>query len=189
MIKFGRASKARTFTARLATLLVWAGGATVLVGGVAAYVAGPGYQADFWHYRTGFTILRWAVYAAAVGGMLAVLGLAMLRPVSRISALGVLVALAAVAIALPAWQLQETAAMVPPIHDVTTDTEHPPQFEALLAVRRETSNGPEYRRTKSRGRAESRLSRHQAGAASGTAGPCFRTCIGRGARHGLGNRG
>ena len=144
MSKSRRASKARTFTARLATLLVWAGGAAVLGGAVAAYVSGPGYQADLWHYRTGFTILRWAVYAAGVGGVLAVVGVVMLRPVSLTSALGVLVALAAVALALPAWQLQDTAAIVPPIHDITTDTDNPPQFVALLAVRRQTSNGPEY---------------------------------------------
>jgi hypothetical protein len=30
------------------------------------------------------------------------------------------------------------------IHDITTDTEDPPQFVALLAKRRTTFNGPEY---------------------------------------------
>jgi uncharacterized protein (DUF1499 family) len=30
------------------------------------------------------------------------------------------------------------------IHDITTDTEDPPQFVALLALRRTTYNGPEY---------------------------------------------
>jgi uncharacterized protein (DUF1499 family) len=31
-----------------------------------------------------------------------------------------------------------------PIHDITTDTEDPPPFVALLALRRTTFNGPDY---------------------------------------------
>ncbi|HYH40799.1 MAG TPA: DUF1499 domain-containing protein [Burkholderiales bacterium] len=60
------------------------------------------------------------------------------------SALGVLIIIASVVLALPAWQLQEAAAIVPRIHDITTDTENPPLFVALLPVRATTSNGPEY---------------------------------------------
>jgi uncharacterized protein (DUF1499 family) len=34
--------------------------------------------------------------------------------------------------------------MLARIHDITTDTENPPQFVALLPVRQKTWNGPEY---------------------------------------------
>lgn len=45
---------------------------------------------------------------------------------------------------LPAWNLQRTAHQVPRIHDITTDTENPPQFVALLAVRQKAPNGAAY---------------------------------------------
>ena len=32
----------------------------------------------------------------------------------------------------------------PPIHDISTDIEHPPQFEALLPLRKGAMNGPDY---------------------------------------------
>ena len=34
--------------------------------------------------------------------------------------------------------------MLPRIHDITTDTDNPPQFVALRAVREKSPNGPEY---------------------------------------------
>jgi uncharacterized protein (DUF1499 family) len=40
--------------------------------------------------------------------------------------------------------LQKVARTVPPIHDVTTDTEHPPAFVAILERRRGTPNPAEY---------------------------------------------
>jgi uncharacterized protein (DUF1499 family) len=38
----------------------------------------------------------------------------------------------------------QKANMVPRIHDITTDTENPPQFVALRAIREKSPNGPEY---------------------------------------------
>jgi uncharacterized protein (DUF1499 family) len=130
--------------ARRATILVWTGAAIVLVAVAFACVAGPGYQADLWTFSTGFTILRWSVYSAAAGGLLALAGVAVLRRVSRMTVLGVVAALAAIALVVPSWQLQRTADMLPRIHDITTDTENPPQFVALLFIRAQTLNGPEY---------------------------------------------
>jgi uncharacterized protein (DUF1499 family) len=37
-----------------------------------------------------------------------------------------------------------TARSVPPIHDITTDTENPPQFDAILALRAEAPSSVEY---------------------------------------------
>jgi uncharacterized protein (DUF1499 family) len=45
---------------------------------------------------------------------------------------------------LPAWDPQRTANQVPLIHDITTDTENPPQFVALREVRLQAPNGAEY---------------------------------------------
>jgi uncharacterized protein (DUF1499 family) len=37
-----------------------------------------------------------------------------------------------------------TARSVPPIHDITTDTENPPQFNAILPLRKDALNPAEY---------------------------------------------
>ena len=60
-----------------------------------------------------------------------------LRIAKRLMWTGTLVALGALVAALvsgPGYH----------IHDITTDTDHPPQFVALLPVRQKSPNGPEY---------------------------------------------
>lgn len=129
---------------RLGKILIWTGSATVLAAVIAACASGAGYQADLWRFGTGFTILRGSVYAAAAGGVLALAGIALFRRATRVTAIGALAAVLASALIVHSWQLQEAAATVPRIHDITTDTDNPPQFVALLAVRQQTANGPEY---------------------------------------------
>jgi uncharacterized protein (DUF1499 family) len=127
-------------------MLVKAATLVVLLSGVTALVAGPGSQAGLWHYRTGFQIVRWAVYLGAPGGAIALIGAALAAGAKRHRAAiaGVVVAAVAGALIWPTWQLQRTASEVPRIHDITTDTENPPQFVALFALRQKTQNGPEY---------------------------------------------
>lgn len=133
-------------TLRVARALAWLGAIVALGSVIAALAAGPGYQAGIWHFRIGFTIFRWSVYVAAGAGLFALAG-ALLGAKARekraiiVGATGIAAALALV---VPGWQLERTAANVPRIHDITTDTENPPQFVALLALRQKTPNGPEY---------------------------------------------
>jgi uncharacterized protein (DUF1499 family) len=42
------------------------------------------------------------------------------------------------------WSWKRKAESVPPIHDITTDTINPPDFEAVLPLRAEAPNPPEY---------------------------------------------
>src|SRR5919106_356365 len=42
------------------------------------------------------------------------------------------------------WSSLRAAQRVPPIHDITTDTENPPAFVAILPLRADASNPPEY---------------------------------------------
>lgn len=131
---------------RTSRLLTWAAAALVLACAAAAASSGPGYQLGMWDYRTGFTILRWSVYIAAGAGMIALIAL-VLAALAR-AGLQIAISAAAVAVAvalvLPAWNLQRTAQLVPRIHDITTDTENPPQFVALLPVRLKSPNGAAY---------------------------------------------
>lgn len=128
----------------LATILISTGSGFVLAAVISACASGAGYHAGLWHFSTGFTILRWSVYAAALGGVVALFGIMVSRRLTRVTAAGAVAAIMAGALIFHSWQLQQDAGTVPRIHDITTDTDNPPQFVALLAVRQRTSNGPEY---------------------------------------------
>ena len=102
--------------------------------------AGPGTRLGLWPYRTGFQMLRWAVYSGVAG---AVLGLVALVATSRRgwAALAIGLGLAA---AVPPWQVQRAARGKPPIHDISTDTEDPPPFVDVVPLRRDAINPVAY---------------------------------------------
>lgn len=107
-------------------------------------VAGPGARLDFWDFRFGFTLMRWAVYVGAGTAALALL-FALIPPTRRGQFLKLATALViglAVA-AVPYLQLRE-ARSVPPIHDISTDTANPPEFVAIAPLRADAPNPVEY---------------------------------------------
>ena len=115
---------------RLATVaLILAVGGVLLGIGAAA-----GSGAGLWSFRPAFSALRWAFYAAAAGGVLA-LGALIWGLVARAGGRAVVVGLLALALAagfcgiLANWVARASAA--PPIHDISTDLADPPQFRAL----------------------------------------------------------
>ncbi|HEX7953046.1 MAG TPA: hypothetical protein VF523_08290, partial [Burkholderiales bacterium] len=55
-------------------------GLLVALGSVAAMVfSGIGYRMELYHFRTGFTILRWAFWFALAGAILSLAGLVLAR--------------------------------------------------------------------------------------------------------------
>ena len=110
----------------------------------AAMLAGFGSRFDLWRFTTGFSVLRWAVYAAIAAAVVSAVGAVLSRRVPRgrgWALAGLLVSL--VIIAIPASWLY-AAMRVPPIHDITTDTLDPPQFKAVLPLREGAANGTRY---------------------------------------------
>ncbi|TVQ42106.1 MAG: DUF1499 domain-containing protein [Wenzhouxiangella sp.] len=107
-------------------------------------IAGPGTRMEWWDFRFGFTLMRWAVYLGA-GSAVAALILVLIPRARRgqASRLGVVIALGAVVAAVPAWQLMQVRSL-PMIHDITTDFVDPPAFEAILPLRVDAPNPPEY---------------------------------------------
>ncbi|HEU4700817.1 MAG TPA: DUF1499 domain-containing protein [Gemmatimonadales bacterium] len=106
-------------------------------------VAGPGHRFGLWSFGTGFVLLRWAAYggiAAMVLGALALL-LGRRRGPVGLALAGLL--LGAVAFAIPYIGARQ-ARRVPPIHDITTDTENPPRFLAVLSKRVGAKNPVSY---------------------------------------------
>jgi uncharacterized protein (DUF1499 family) len=113
-----------------------------LLGLVLLASAGPSYRVGILSLTNAFTLLRWAAYtgiAAIVLGAIAA-GLAYrrhLRVQMVVAAPALLAGL--VAVGVP-FELQRRARAVPPIHDISTDLENPPTFEATLPLRADTPN-------------------------------------------------
>jgi len=103
----------------------------------AALLAVSGYGARFgaWEYRFGFQLLRWSLYAGLAIATLALVFLLIPRfRAGGVAALTVAIAVAAGVAYVPSHWLQ-TARAASAINDVTTDTENPPAFVAVLPLR------------------------------------------------------
>lgn len=90
--------------------------------------SGPGVRFDAWSYRVGLGLFRWAAYLGIAAALLAAVALAL----PRTRRAGVSMPILALVLGLVAFyvplQFQRTARSVPSINDISTDTEHPPQF-------------------------------------------------------------
>jgi len=131
---------------RIAVVLASIGLVLALIAAGLELVAGPGHRFGLWSFATGFALLRYAAYggiAAAVislAGLLAAPLLGHRRGMFRALAgtvIGLIVA------GIP-WSYLRTAQSVPPIHDITTDVENPPQFDAILPLREDAPNPATY---------------------------------------------
>jgi uncharacterized protein (DUF1499 family) len=107
----------------------------------AVLMAGPGSRMGWWSFRTGLSvILQWAAYSGLAAGVLALIALAL----GGRRGLAALALVASIAAVLPPFQFRRMARSVPPIHDITTDTENPPPFVAVAERRQGASNPIEY---------------------------------------------
>ncbi|HSZ75511.1 MAG TPA: DUF1499 domain-containing protein [Rhizomicrobium sp.] len=120
--------------------------AAFIVALAVSLTAAFGTRIGAWDYHAGFRILRWGVYVGLGGvafGALWVL-IAIMRGAgagARYGVIGFLGSLATVAI--PVYDAAVTT-ILPPIHDISTDMEHAPQFEAVLPLRMGAENSPIY---------------------------------------------
>lgn len=116
-----------------------------LIAAVVFALSGYGYQWGIWGLGTGFTLLRYSVYAAI--GLLAIqtVFLFLMREtgikIKSMILVGFLLSLSVTSAGLY-WQFK--AQSVPPIHDITTDLESPPEFVAMVRLRQDAPNPPEY---------------------------------------------
>lgn len=106
-------------------------------------LAGPGTRLGLWDFRFGFLLIRWGAYLGIAGAGLGLL-LLLRRPLGASVVPPVLaIVLGGLAMLVP-WRLMDQAKRVPPIHDITTDTDRPPEFVAVLPRRADAPNGVEY---------------------------------------------
>lgn len=115
-----------------------AGFAFAVLCAAAALLAGAGHRWGWWDFTVGFEILQWAVYGALAAAAVSLVGVA-LAPLGRAwgtfawALCGLVLATATVWIP---WSHVEGARALPLIHDITTDPADPPQFRAILPLRR-----------------------------------------------------
>lgn len=118
------------------TLLPSAAAGTAGFALVLLVLAGPLYRIGL-SLDTAFAILRWAAYVGLAGlAAAAAAGSVAYRKQQRLMlALAIAAGVASfVAVAIPLiWQLR--VRNLPPIHDITTDLENPPAFEAIVPLR------------------------------------------------------
>lgn len=125
--------------ARLALGLAVAAGLLMMLSGV-------GSRLGLWHFRTGFTLLRYGAYGGICAALLGFLGVILAgrkRQLSGIvfAALAMVIGLVAAAVPV-SWRM--SARKLPVIHDISTDTVHPPEFMAILPLRKDSPNPAVY---------------------------------------------
>lgn len=112
---------------------------------VALALAGLGTRWGWWHFRTGFVMLRWSAVAGLSAAALSAIAFGLLawrrRRTAILAAIGLACGLFAFGIP---WSWLQAARSVPPIHDIATDTAAPPEFRAVLALRRDAPNPATY---------------------------------------------
>ncbi|BBI52408.1 hypothetical protein HORIV_48290 [Vreelandella olivaria] len=124
-------------------------GLAILLLAVAALMmagAGPAYRGELVSLGEAFNLLRNGVYAAGAAIAISIITLlfSMLVRRSRPAFIATLVIVAAAALLYIPWQHWQRAQQVPAIHDITTDTQNPPAFEALADAREAAPNAVDY---------------------------------------------
>ena len=117
-----------------------------VVGGFAALLPGPWYQLGWIDLGLAFSILEYAAWLGLAGAACG-FGVILAALVGRRRSLLIAGVVAVVfGLGAAAWPLymQHKADAVPPIHDITTDTDDVPAFEALAAEREEAPNAVDH---------------------------------------------
>jgi len=107
--------------------------------------AGPLYRIGVLSLPNAFLLLRWSAYvgAAAMAAGLVAGALAYRRRAWAPTVLALAACVGGLAAFGIPFQWQRAARAVPPIHDVTTDLENPPTFEAVVPLRADAPNSLE----------------------------------------------
>ncbi len=113
---------------------------------LAALSSGLGNRWGWWDFHSGFGILKWAFYGGVAASVVSIAAVVMTRP--GMPQRGFAMALTALILSflvvwLP-WQSMRDIRNLPPIHDITTDTENPPSFSAVLPLRGADANSTVY---------------------------------------------
>jgi uncharacterized protein (DUF1499 family) len=120
--------------------------AVAVLGGLALLVSGPGYRLGWWTLSSAYDLLSYGLLAGLAAVSLGVIALLASWQVGsvrgrNVALIGVIVALVAAYVPLY-WRT--LALEAPPIHDISTDLDHPPAFHALAGQRLPEENETAY---------------------------------------------
>ena len=98
--------------------------------------SGLGYRADLWHFRTGFTILKWSFIVSAITLLVLIVCMFFIKTKTKadfiVGLIGICISASSVYIP---YSWKRTLDKFPYIHDITTDTSNPPQFVMISNLR------------------------------------------------------
>ena len=109
-------------------------------------LAGIGNRFELWYFRTGLMVIAISAYVGIAGIIISLIGIiaVLLVKVKKGLIYPVLGLVISLLVAGGPWTMMQIVKKVPPIHDITTDTANPPQFVAVLPLRKNAVNPPEY---------------------------------------------
>lgn len=136
-------SQRRTQQLNLAAWFVFA---LAVIGGLSELLAGPAYRLGWIGLRPGLQTIRWAasleagVFAVALVGAV----LASRQQLHRARGVFILSSMIALLAAAPPATLWYRVQQLPRIHDISTDTENPPEYVSVVPIRRGAPNSTAY---------------------------------------------
>jgi uncharacterized protein (DUF1499 family) len=124
-------------------------GASLAIASALMLLAAPlGYRLGVLPLRLALqTLLRWGAYFAIGAAVVSLIGLIITLARPKGTRRGIMLAVASLVVAAALIAIPGRFRMgppSPPIHDITTDTQDPPQYVAVLPLRAEASNTTEY---------------------------------------------
>ena len=124
------------------------GACLVTLSALLLLLAPVGYRFGFLPLRMALlTVLRWGLYVAIAGAAVSVAGLVITLLRSREMRRGAALAVISIVVALALFAIPGrflVGRRAPPIHDITTDTQNPPPYVAVLPLRANAPNTTEY---------------------------------------------
>ena len=112
----------------------------IRIGGLAILLGALGYRLGIVGLGLAFGLFGIGFLLSLVALTMAVISLLVPRKIPDVAEhAGLAAIMALVVVAVPVWTLV-TGLGAPPIHHITTDTEDPPQFDAVISLRGESSN-------------------------------------------------
>lgn len=130
---------------RIGCIIIQSGVALAVVALGLLLSSGIGVRVEMWHFRTGFVLLKYAAYCGGTALLITVAGMFLSAGKTRKY---LVLVIAAISVALTTviipvyWKV--TAGRMPRIHDISTDTANPPEFIAVLPLRKDASNTTVY---------------------------------------------
>ncbi len=106
--------------------------------------SGPGVKLGWWDWRFGILLFVWSAYAAIAGIVVGIVSLLIRKVRAQWAGTLSISLIVSVAVASTVLFWAERARSVPEINDISTDTDNPPAFSALLPLRAKTPSKGSY---------------------------------------------